>query len=115
MRKVKPCTNGISLMLMVCMVLNLRTGGLGLNMTIKGRKELEDNGAFLRHCYEVGYKRQNTILDIENFKHFDCAYKFYKEHDCDYFIEIEVWQYKGKQEIVVLDWNESKEKFELAK
>ena len=97
------------------MVLNLRKGGLGLNMTIKGRKELEDNGVFLRHCYEVGYKRQNTILDIENFKHFDCAYKFYKEHDCDYFIEIEVWQYKGKQEIVVLDWNESKEKFELAK
>ena len=79
------------------------------------RKELINNGVFLRHCYEVGYKRQNTILDIENFKHFDYAYKFYKEHDCDYFIKIEVWQYKGKQEIVVLDWNESKEKFELAK
>ena len=47
------------------------------------RKELINNGVFLRHCYEVGYKRQNTILDIKNFRYFDYAYKFYKEHDCD--------------------------------
>ena len=107
------------------MVLCLRTEDSGINMfyALKERfspfislaKEIREGGTFLSHYYEVGYKRQNTILDVESFKYFDYAYKFYKEHDCDYFIEIEVWQYKGKQEIVVLDWNESKEKFELAK
>lgn len=110
---------------MVCMVLNLRMEDLGINMfyALKERfspfislvKEIREGGTFLSHYYEVGYKRQNTILDVENFRHFDYAYKFYKEHDCDYFIEIEVWQYEGRQEIVVFDWNESKEKFELAK
>ena len=110
---------------MVCMVLNLRMEDSGINMfyALKERfspfislaKEIREGGTFLSHYYEVGYKRQNTILDVENFRHFDCAYKFYKEHDCDYFIKIEVWQYNGKQEIVVLDWNKSKEKFELTK
>lgn len=107
------------------MVLCLRMEDLVINMfyTLKEHfspfisqaKEIREGGIFLSHYYEVGYKKQNTILDIENFSHFDCAYKFYKEHDCDYFIKIEVWQYNGKQEIVVLDWNKSKEKFELTK
>lgn len=105
------------------MVLCLRMEDSGINMfyALKERfspfislaKEIREGGIFLSHYYEVGYKKQNTIQTIENFRHFDNAYKFYKEHDCNYFIEIEVWQYEGRQEIVVLDWNESKEKFVL--
>ena len=79
----------------------------------KTTKEIREGGIFLGHYYELGYKKQNTVQTIENFRHFEQAYNFYKEHDCNYFIEIEVWQYNGKQEIVVLDWNESKEKFEV--
>ena len=107
------------------MVLYLRMEDLVINMFyalkehflpfISLAKEIREGGTFLSHYYEVGYKKQNTIQTIENFRHFDDAYNFYKEHDCNYFTEIEVWQYKGKQEIVVLDWNESKEKFELVK
>lgn len=105
------------------MVLYLRMEDLVINMFyalkehfspfISLAKEIREGGTFLSHYYEVGYKRQNTILDVGSFKYFDYAYKFYKEHDCDYFIEIEVWQYKGKQEIIVLDWDESKQKFVL--
>lgn len=107
------------------MVLYLRMEDLVINMFyalkehfspfISQAKKIREGGIFLSHYYELGYKKQNTIQTVENFRHFDDAYNFYKEHDCNYFIEIEVWQYEGRQEIVVFDWNESKEKFELAK
>ena len=97
-------------MLMVCMVLNLRTGGLGLNMTIKGRKELEDNGILTNHWYQVEHPEgietySSLVINSISFPNFDSAYECYKKHEYAHLKEIEVWEHNKKQVVVELLWN----------
>lgn len=80
---------------------------------ISRMEKVRDGGIFLNHWYELGYKNQNTVYSIKTFRDFDEAYKFFKENNCSYFMEIEVWQYNEKQEIVTLSWNEFEKRFVL--
>lgn len=98
-------------------------------MTIKERKELEKNGIFLNHWYQVelrAIERTNSARQVEysedtsyfslnsmSFPDFDSAYECYKKHKHAHLKEIEVWEYNGKQEVVSLLWNESKQRLEV--
>lgn len=81
-------------------------------MTIKERKELENNGIFLNHWYQVEYKRQNTIYS-SSFPDFDSAHEEYNKYEDANLKEIEVWQYNERQVVVNLLWNEYMKYFEV--
>lgn len=100
------------------MVLCLRMIDLGINMTIKERKELEDNGILTNHWYQVEYPEgietySSLVIKSISFPNFDSAYECYKKHEYAHLKEIEVWEYNKKQVVVKLLWNSFLNYFEV--